>query len=282
MSPAEEANARRAPYFPLLRTALRNADPVPAEIPPWLSLEIVDSGGLAGWVRKNAFWQKKIRGVHARAIHHALSMGQSVPGPSWLVREIERIGLREWLSLYTVQPNREPPDAVSRVDGVGQAPSTTRNRCIPRDAPKAATPMPATFKTVAKEWYRCTSIHRSDFHNAEIRHCLVNSVLPRVGSQAIATIDSTALSTMVVSLGKPIPRDAAKHALWVAGQILRFAIATGRAPLVKGKEGQKATATKRVDPGKAFNSEHLAEILREATGAAKRTPMSSPGRSTKR
>ncbi len=184
--------------MPLTTTAIRNAKPndKPRRLfdSGGLYLEVVPSGG--------KWWRLKYRyeGKEKR-----LSLGV-----------YPDISLKD---------ARERRDEARRLLANGVDPSEARK------AAKAVNVMLATnsFESVAREWFGRHSKTWADSHSGKIIRLLERDIFPWIGSNPVADVSAPRLLDVVRRIEQRGAVDTAHRALNNCGQILRYAVATGRA-----------------------------------------------------
>ncbi len=96
-----------------------------------------------------------------------------------------------------------------------------------------------SFEVVAREWFECKMTDKSDSHRTRTIANLERDVFPWIGSLAIADLKSPELLKVLRRVEDREAIETAHRILQVCGQILRYAIATGRiesdiSPALKG------------------------------------------------
>lgn len=126
-----------------------------------------------------------------------------------------------------------------------------------------------SFETIAREWYAMKKPSWADSHATRVMSSLERDLFPRIGQRAITDLenDAPALLAAVRPIQHRGALDTAHRVLWLAGQVFRYAVATGRAhrdptgdlkgALPSVKEGHFAAIT---DPAR------VAELLRAIDG----------------
>jgi integrase len=95
---------------------------------------------------------------------------------------------------------------------------------------KAGLPVLDSFEDVAREWYEKFSQGWVPAHGDRIIRRLERDVFPRLGKQAIADVKASDLLAVARKIEERGAVETAHRALQNCGQILRYAVATGRAP----------------------------------------------------
>ncbi len=98
---AHKANERRAPFFYQIKKLSSEAK---SDFPIWLQIEIREAGGTKGWIKKNAYWQKRLR-QHYHSIIAFNSEERSLKKliPKWLFEEVCSFGRVHWLKVHLVK-----------------------------------------------------------------------------------------------------------------------------------------------------------------------------------
>ena len=111
---AEKANERRAPFFYRVKKMETGID-FPRDFPPWLRSEIRGSGGPKSWIRRNAYWQKRLRRQYVSIIAKETSQRNLEKIlPKWLFEEVKSFSRLRWLRMHSVQTRPNPRRSVVR------------------------------------------------------------------------------------------------------------------------------------------------------------------------
>ena len=86
-----------------------------------------------------------------------------------------------------------------------------------------------SFETVAREWYENQRDGWSDSHAGQVLVRLQRELFPRLGARPIAEIDAPELLYVLRGIEKRGALELTSKVRIVAGQVFRYAIATGRA-----------------------------------------------------
>ncbi|MBK7135407.1 MAG: integrase arm-type DNA-binding domain-containing protein [Rhodocyclales bacterium] len=222
--------------MPLTDTAIRNAKPGKKPLKLFddrgLYLEISPSGG-KWWRLKYRFDGKEKR----------LSLGI-----------YKDVGLKE---------ARERRDEARKLLANGVDPSENRKAQKMARADRAAN----SFEAVAREWYAKHSANWAPHHGDRIIRRFERDIFPWIGGRPVAEITAPELLSAVRRIESRGALETAHRALGNCGQVMRYAVATGRCgrdpsgdlrgalPPVKGGHFSATTDPKRV-----------AEILRAIDG----------------
>jgi len=184
--------------MPLSDTAIRNAKP--AGKPQ----KLADGGGLYLLLNPNGsrWWRLKYR---IRGKEKLLSLG-TYPDT----------GLKE---------ARDKRDAARKQLAAGVDPSEQRKAAKAAGDERAAN----SFEVVAREWHTKQSATWVDLHASRIMLRLENDVFPWLGSRPIADVTAKELLATVNRIVDRGAVESAHRVLQNCGQVLRYAIATGRA-----------------------------------------------------
>jgi len=184
--------------MPLTDTAVRNAKP---ETKP---RKLADEKGLFLLVHSNGsqYWRLKYR-----------------------------FGGREKLLALGVYPDVSLADARQRRDDArkllanGVDPGETKKAVKAAGAEKAAN----SFEVIAREWYAKNAASWTESHGARIIRRLERDIFPWIGSKAIADLTAPELLSTIRRIESRGALETAHRALQNCGQVLRYAVATGRA-----------------------------------------------------
>jgi integrase len=117
---------------------------------------------------------------------------------------------------------REKRDEARRLLAAGINPSAQRA------AKKAA--VANSFEAVALEWYAKESPSWVDAHGTRIKKRLENDVFPRIGTRPVSELTAQEILAVVRRIVDRKAIETAHRALANIGQVMRYAVATGRAP----------------------------------------------------
>ncbi len=199
MSPNGGGKQRKdAPIMPLTEVAIRNAKPAPKSVKLFdgagLYLEITPAGG--------KLWRLKYRYLGAEK---RISLG-AYPA----------VGLKE---------ARERRDDARRHLAEGRDPSAVKQAEKLRAETKAAN----SFEAVAREWIDKNLQTRSDRYRKKFIARLENTVYPYIGNRPIAEISAPEILSVVRRIEQRGILETAHRTLQNIGQVIRYAVATGRA-----------------------------------------------------
>ena len=114
---------------------------------------------------------------------------------------------------------------------------------------QAKTPGENTFEAVAREWAERYLTDKSKSHRERTTGYLERDVFPYLGARPVALIKPPELIPIIDRIHKRVVRDSHLRTLQTIGQVLRYAIATGRredadpTPSLKGLFPPKELAT---------------------------------------
>lgn len=142
-----------------------------------------------------------------------------------------RFGSKEKLLALGVYPEitlkaaREKRDAARKLIANGADPSEAKR------AEKLAQSIGAanSFAAVAREWYEKEKPHWSDSHATRTLRALEKDLFPRLGNRPIADIKAPELLAELRKVEGRGAVETAHRVKQVAGQVFRYAVATGRA-----------------------------------------------------
>ena len=103
-----------------------------------------------------------------------------------------------------------------------------------------------TFEVVAAEWFELKSPDWSETHKARTNNILKNNLGRWIGSRPISEITAPELLTALRNTEKKGTLETAKRSLQVAGQVFRYAVATGRAERVPSENLKGTLAAPKV------------------------------------
>ena len=108
---AEEANERRAPFFYSVKElSLGTKSDLPGWLPDYLQVEIREAGGTKGWIKKNAYWQKRLRRQYYSVIATKPELRHLKDFvPVWLFEEVCSFGRVHWLNVHAVKGRKKDP-----------------------------------------------------------------------------------------------------------------------------------------------------------------------------
>ncbi len=95
---------------------------------------------------------------------------------------------------------------------------------------KAATPAGNTFKATAEEWYKLKLSSWSSHYAIREKRNLEKDLFPFLGGRRISDIEAIELLATVRRVEERGALDVAHRVLTTAGQVWRYAVATGRTP----------------------------------------------------
>ena len=154
----------------------------------------------------------------------------SPSGGKWWRLKYRYGGKEKRLSLGTYPDTsladaREKRDAARKLLAAGVDPSEQRKAVKAAGEERAAN----SFEVIAREWHAKQSATWVDMHASRIMLRLENDVFPWLGSRPIADIPA---KEFLATVNRVVDRGAVESAhrvLQYCGQVLRYAIATGRA-----------------------------------------------------
>jgi integrase len=120
---------------------------------------------------------------------------------------------------------RKARDAAKLIKSEGRDPVHVRKV----EKLKATTPASSTFKATALEWYEMKSDSWSSHYAIREKRNLEKDLFPFLGARNIADIEAIELLAVVRRVEERGALDVAHRVLTTAGQVWRYAVATGRA-----------------------------------------------------
>jgi len=150
-------------------------------------------------------------------------------GGKWWRLKYRFDGKEKRLSLGTfpdvqIREAREARNDARRLLAAGKDPSAER-QAEKRQRKQAAA---NSFEWVAREWYDRQSGIWTPGHAADVLRRLETNLFPEIGDKAISEINAPALLAAVRKVEGRGAHDLAHRMLGVAGQVFRYAVATGR------------------------------------------------------
>jgi integrase len=142
-----------------------------------------------------------------------------------------RVGGREKLLALGVYPDVSLADARARRDEArkllanGADPGEVKKATKAAGAEKAAN----SFEVVAREWYAKNKAAWNSGHGDRIIRRLERDIFPWIGSKPVADLTAPDLLSTVRRIESRGALETAHRALQNCGQVLRYAVATGRA-----------------------------------------------------
>lgn len=183
--------------MPLTELAIRNAKGLPKQY------KLFDGGGLYLVVTPNGgkWWRFKYR---FQGKEKLLSLGTH-PETSLKEARIKHADARKLLSAgIDPMDNRRAQKAAASVQG-------------------------DIFEVIAREWYEKNKTQWADSHSSKIIARLENDVFPWMGSRPIVSIKAPEILAVVRRIESRGALDTAHRVLQNCGQVMRYAVATGRA-----------------------------------------------------
>lgn len=151
-------------------------------------------------------------------------------GSKWWRLSYTFAGKEKLLSVGTypevsLKQARERRDAARRLLGEGIDPSEHRKAAKAADEEASGN----TFKAVALEWLLKFAPSWSEGHGNRIKRRLEVDVFPWIGARSVGEITAPQLLSVVRRIEARGALETAHRALHNAGQVFRYAVATGRA-----------------------------------------------------
>jgi len=151
-------------------------------------------------------------------------------GSRWWRLDYRHTGKRKTLSMGTypdtgLKDAREKRDAARKLLAAGVDPGEQRKAAKAAGAENAAN----SLEVIAREWHAKQSATWVDLHASRIMLRMENDIFPWLGSRPIADITA---KEFLITVNRIVDRGATESAhrvLQNCGQVMRYAIATGRA-----------------------------------------------------
>ena len=153
-------------------------------------------------------------------------------------------------------------DAARGLLAAGVDPSAQR-RADKRDAAGRAA---NSFEAVAREWYGKQAHIWVATHASDVLRRLEANLFPEIGATPIAELEAPDLLAAVQKIEQRGAPDLAHRVLQVAGQVLRYGIATGRCTRDLSADLKGALAPHKAKHQAAVTAEELPELLRAIDG----------------
>jgi integrase len=118
-----------------------------------------------------------------------------------------------------------------------------------------------TFEAVAREWWETKRGGWSEAHSAAVLGRLEKQLLPTLGGRPIAEIEPPELLSVIRTIEARDALELASKTRIVAGQVFRFAIATGRAKSDPSRDLRGAFRTREPRHYAKLSEGHLPEFL---------------------
>ena len=187
----------------------------------------------------------------------------SPKGGKWWRLKYRFNGLEKRISLgvypsVTLKQARDRRDDARRLLGSGINPSEHRKNVKADSQSENAN----SFEVVAREWFTKKETSWAESHSKRVIRLLERDMFPWLGRSAISLVTSLEiLSTLRRIEGRGVV-ETAHRALWITGQVFRYAVATGRAdrnPAADLRGALPATVQKHFPA--VTDTSRLAEIL---------------------
>lgn len=187
----------------------------------------------------------------------------SPKGGKWWRLKYRFNGLEKRISLgvypsVTLKQARDRRDDARRLLGDGINPSAHRKNLKADSQSENAN----SFEMVAREWFTKKEASWAESHSKRVIRLLESDMFPWLGRSAISLVTPLEiLSTLRRIEGRGVV-ETAHRALWITGQVFRYAVATGRADRNPAADlkGALPAAVQRHFPA-VTDTSRLAEIL---------------------
>ncbi|MFM0453900.1 tyrosine-type recombinase/integrase [Paraburkholderia nemoris] len=154
---------------------------------------------------------------------------------------------------------RERREAAKKLLAGGTDPGRHRDDVRRREAELSG----AQFSVVAREWIDARKALWTEGHAERIRRQLERDIYPDLGRRPISEIRAAELLAVVRKIEKRGALEVAKKSLQTCGQILRYAVATGRAERDLSVDLRDALTSRPVTPMARIDESDLPELLRK-------------------
>ena len=208
-------------------TRIRTLKPTPGK-----EEKHADGGGLYLFVTKAGTKSWRF-GYRFHGTHKVLTIG---PYPM--------VGLKE---------ARERRDAAKRLLFDGLDPAAEKQAAKAAARAEATGIHPNSFEALAREWYNTKTEHYTAKHRAKIMYRLEKLLFPIFGKKPIENVEAQEILIAARSAEKRGHRETAHRLVQLAGQVFRFAIASGKA--------KYNVAGDLKDALKPVNAQHRATII---------------------
>ncbi len=120
-----------------------------------------------------------------------------------------------------------------------------------------------TFENIAREWWETKRGGWSSSHTNAVLSRLEKEVFPDLGARPLADITAPELLDVIRSVERRGALELASKTLIIAGQVFRYAIATGRAKADVSRDLRGALKTREVNHYAKLSEGELPEFLRK-------------------
>jgi len=153
---------------------------------------------------------------------------------------------------------RERRDAVRKVLAAGIDPSAQRKA----EKNEAANRANNSFESIAREWYGKRTKVWTERHADDVRRRLEANLFPEIGSRPVGDIEPPELLAAVRKVEARGSHDLAHRMLGIAGQVFRYAVASGRCRRDPSHDLRGALTPHKPRHQAAIRLEELPELLR--------------------
>jgi integrase len=152
-----------------------------------------------------------------------------MPNGSKLWRFRYRIDGKEQMLSLGVYPDITLADARARRDEMRRQVALGQNPAVQRKIEQVA--KANTFQAIALEWYQKFSAQWVPAHATRVWARMEKDVIPWLGSRPIAEITAPEILTIARRIEGRGALETAHRVIWSIGQVMRYAVATGRAEM---------------------------------------------------
>jgi integrase len=176
-------------------------------------------------------------------------------------------GKRKLLSLGTL-PDVKLPEARERRDDARKLLAKGIDPSAQRKAEKHAKKLQDanSFEAVAREWYGKHSPTWVATHATDVLRRLENNLFPEIGDKPVVEITAPVLLAAIRKIESRGAHDLSHRVLGVAGQVFRYAVATGRCERDPSGDLRGALTPHKKRNQAAVTAEELPDLLRKIAG----------------
>jgi len=120
-----------------------------------------------------------------------------------------------------------------------------------------------TFENIAREWWETKRGGWSSSHTSAVLSRLEKELFPKLGARPLIEIPAPELLDVIRSVERRGALELASKALIIAGQVFRYAIATGRAKADVSRDLRGALKTREVNHYAKLSESELPEFLKK-------------------
>jgi integrase len=203
--------------------------------------------------------------AHVQRLWDALGLYLEIAptGGKWWRFKYRHAGKEKRLSLgvypdVSLADARDRRDALRKALAAGIDPSAQRKS----DKHEAAIRANNSFQAIAREWYAKRSRLWTERHADDVRRRLEANLFPEIGGRPIGEIEPPELLAAVRKVEARGSHDLAHRMLGIAGQVFRYAVASGRCRRDPSRDLRGALTPHKSRNQAAIRPEELPELLR--------------------